>query len=81
MKKYIVKNCPALNLPLFEDYEEPAIKNGCMQEETGCEEINNCLIKQIVDLCKYFKNNFVVNQAVQMLTDNILNKLQIEEIE
>lgn len=89
MKKYIVKNCPALNLPLFEDYEEPAIKNGCMQEETGCEEISNCLIKQIVELCKEPFNNFDLDDTriqdkkfyAHLLLMPILKLLEIEEVE
>ena len=78
---YIVRNCPALNLPLFEDYEEPAIKNGCMQEETGCEEICNCVIKQIVRLCK--ENQFFNYGAVMLgngLSADILDLLEIEEV-
>lgn len=89
MKKYIVKNCPALNLPLFEDYEEPAIKNGCMQEETGCEEISNCLIKQIVELCgkqkKWESEKMESGQIIEIyngaydFAQEVLGLLEIQE--
>jgi len=80
MKKYIVKNCPAIY-----DYGKGKCCNDLkFDEHTLCQNCTDCLIKQIVELCgKYHKieigkNNPMV--AINYLSSDILNLLEIEEV-
>ena len=72
MKKYIIKNCPY--------YSEDETLDG-YENMADCQNITNCLLKQIVEKCKLFQNNYLVNDGVQLLTTNILNNLDIQEVE
>ena len=76
--KYIIKNCNVI------------FKNGdfyfCQSSENlaknvYCQDCTDCILKQIVEKCKLFQNNYLVNDGVQLLTTNILNSLDIEEVE
>lgn len=65
--KYIIKNCGC----------NPA----CDECYTRCKDITNCVLKRIVERCNLYEFNYPVNQAIQMLTQNIKNMLEIEECE
>lgn len=68
--KYIIRNCPSF----YRDF--------CGADDTDdyfCCDETNCILKQIVEKCKLFQNNYLVNDGVQLLTTNILNSLDIEE--
>ena len=69
--KYIVKNCPAFGDMASECY---------LAEIKPCYECPDCVIKQVIEKCKLFQNNYLVNDGVQLLTTNILNSFDIEEI-
>jgi len=47
MSKYIIKNCPAI-LPMTKLCDNENMKN----PPDFCENITDCLLKQIVELCK-----------------------------
>lgn len=74
--KSIVKNCPAciISPSCCAKYH---IDNGHAKD---CQDIADCVIKQVIEKCKLFQNNYLVNNGVQMLTINILNSFDIEEI-
>lgn len=74
MSKYIIKNCPACFLC--------SDKHVCDENnDKYCKDITDCVLKQIVEKCKLFQNNYLVNDGVQLLTTNILNSLDIQEVE
>ena len=75
--KYIVENCPAVYI----------FKNGysCnnleFDEHKYCKDIPDCVMKQIVRLCK--ENQFFSYGAVMFgngLSADVLNLLEIEEV-
>ena len=71
--KYIIRNCPAISFTI-----------GCLNEEVevwDCQDCTDCVLKQIAEKCKLFQNNYLVNDGVQLLTTNILNSLDIQEVE
>lgn len=72
--KYIIKNCPC-RMELHE--------NDCFGHTgyNNCCACTDCPLKQIVEKCKLFQNNYLVNDGVQLLTTNILNSLDIQEVE
>ena len=71
--KYIIKNCPLY----IQDTEE------CAEyfDFRMCKDVTDCPLKRIVERCSLFEFNYPVNQAIQMLTQNIKNMLEIEECE
>ena len=76
MSKYIVKNCPAMR------WDRKKFKV-CYEgnKETKCCDIDDCVIKQIVGLCK--ENKFFGYGAVMLgnsLSPDILDLLGIEEV-
>lgn len=73
--KYIVRNCPAI-LPMTKLCDSENTFN-C---GTFCNDCTDCIIKQVIEKCKLFQNNYLVNDGVQLLTTNILNSFDIEEI-
>lgn len=76
--KYVIKNCPAITTGWHDsDYICNTHKMGCEH----CKDCTDCVMKQIVEKCKLFQNNYLVNDGVQLLTTNILNSLDIEEAE
>jgi hypothetical protein len=80
MSKYIIKNCPA-----YSDYCEEI-------KSYECQDINNCVIKQIVEKCKKeitaYRNTLLPNDGTntlhfgrQSLAYDILKLLDIQEVE
>ena len=69
--KYIIKNCDCI------------LSSGrCnVKSLVFCQDCTDCVMKQIVEKCKLFQNNYLVNDGVQLLTTNILNSLDIQEVE
>lgn len=56
--KYIVKNCPCLKSQI--SYKDKLWINGCSElGEVGsrmcCQDITDCVIKQIITICKWYK--------------------------
>ena len=75
MKNYNVRNCPAFRGWLC---DEQFLKTDRMLD---CKDIHNCLLKRIYERCELYGFNYPINQAIQMLTRNIKNMLEIEECE
>lgn len=73
---YIIKNCPSI-LPMTKLCDSESMFN-C---GTYCKDCANCVIKQVIEKCKLFQNNYLVNDGVQLLTTNILNSFDIEEVD
>ena len=80
MNKYVIKNCPAFVQSSYKN-RDWAIENACELIDDRCCIKQNCVLKQIVEKCKLFQNNYLVNDGVQLLTTNILNSLDIQECE
>lgn len=73
--KYIITNCPAI-----EPYCTCAkYYDSHKQISTRCKDITDCVMKRIVERHNLYEFNYPVNQAIQMLTQNIKNMLEIEE--
>ena len=73
MKKYVVKNCPA-----YKGYCTNEFRYG------QCLEISDCLIKQIIEICKEAVNNDDPYQrmyAGKMYCEPILELLDIQEVD
>ena len=69
MSKYIIRNCSTIN------------NNWCRDKQKHCKDITDCVMKRIVESCNFYEFNYPVNQAIQMLTQNIKNMLEIEEVD
>ena len=81
-KKIIIRNCPAYDYDEEFNYhmcKQPLIPYECSVDD--CADCTDCVMKQIVEKCKLFQNNYLVNDGVQLLTTNILNSLDIQEVE
>lgn len=88
--KYIIKNCPNywyINRAIPEcglTYKVSGFKS---ETETCkyCKDISDCLLKQIVKKCKYFKNKIMQDitykKGADMVENEILNILEIEEVD
>ena len=70
--KYIACNCPSLDRCEY-----------CYKQETTCENINNCPIKHIINLCLFYKNlpipNDLEKSLLPSLCDEILLMLNVKE--
>ena len=68
MSKYIIKNCPATK----------GTNGFCADERTEvfCEDVTDCLLKQIVEKCYDYKL-----YSSQDLAEEILSMLEIQECE
>ena len=73
MNKYIVKNCPALQLTYY-----------CDTHHSKCQDCTDCLIKRVIEVCK---KEAVINypkREKEFITVNgyqaILNMFEIERI-
>ena len=81
MTKYIIKNCPCLYRGYRSDYE-------CDSKGELCEEVTNCLLKQIVEKCKISHYPVIDKQDFKLigftespLAKEILSMLEIQELE
>lgn len=76
MSKYIVKNCPALR------WDRKKFKV-CYEgnKETKCCDVDDCIIKQIVGLCKETleQENDPINTLEMSFAQKILQILEIKE--
>ena len=77
MKKYVIKNCPY--------YSEDETLDG-YENMTDCQNITDCLLKQIVELCKEESSIIQHKQKVKVkglnkLADKIFELLDIQEVE
>lgn len=79
---YIVKNCPCIK-----HYDDIELDNRCMSNEHipfFCENNPDCVIKQVIDKCKYYQNK--IGRTLQYragfvdATKDILQLFDIEEI-
>ena len=74
MSKYIVKNCPS--------YSNGYI--GCTAYRVSscfCESCTDCLIKQVIEKCKFLKSTFDYDKGSNYVTNEILQLFEIEECE
>ena len=71
---YVIRNCPALLLT-----------GVCVEKQlTYCEERTDCVIKQIVELCKHYKKHSDCGRdcpSFGRFLDKLLDKLDIQEVE
>ena len=83
--KYIIKNCDILRntaeitIKGFEEKE----KDVCLANHKKCQDCSDCIIKKIVEKCRYQLNKpnehpFVL--GAKDLAKNILSDLEIEEV-
>ena len=72
MKKYIIKNCPAIT-------QMTKLCDNACPKITMCKDIPDCLLKRIVNECKW-ETNIDVNDRGD-LAERILSELEIEECE
>ena len=79
--KYIIRNCPAFVLMRTATSGTYFDMCGNAKGHIKCADCTDCKLKQIVEKCKLFQNNYLVNDGVQLLTTNILNSLDIQEVE
>ena len=95
MSKYIIKNCPAFldDVQLLEFSEGTC--NSLQNHRTYCQDCTDCVLKQIVELCKdYYKNCEIEGNCIDdrtctscffgggnELAQDILSNLDIEEVE
>lgn len=76
MSKYIIKNCPALSFSLG---------FYCDEYQKKCQDCTDCVMKQIVELCKENLNSLETYIDIRSLEctvlQNILKLLDIQEVE
>lgn len=80
MKKYIVKNCPAI----YQNFEDKFVCTSRIKQKGFpfyCQDCTDCIIKQIVDYCKYYTNNLYCCNEISSITDDVLELLEIEEVQ
>lgn len=82
-KKYVITNCPAYRTEceeIFNFLDSEKIFNACLKSAgISCKDITDCPLKRIVERCNLYELNYPVNHAIQMLTQNIKDMLEIEE--
>jgi len=78
MSKYIIKNCD-----LFNNFSEE-----CLKDNGLCEFCTDCVMKQIVELAKGYKEELIDRKTKKVvatryfkLTKEILELLDIQEVE
>lgn len=97
--KYIIRNCPICEhcdwVNGYGELEEGYICKRITIDSFECKDIENCLLKQIVELCKdYYKNCEIEGNCIDdrtctscffgggnELAQDILSNLDIEEVE
>ena len=82
MSKYIIKNCPALFIT-----KDGEFKNDCCNKDgySPCQGCTDCVMKQVVELCKESLNSLETYVDVRsfecVVLQNILQLLDIQEVE
>lgn len=82
MDKYVIRNCPCF----FEENEEvnDYTCSWCDTEELACQDCTDCVIKQIVELCKENLNSLETYVDVRsfecVALQDILKLLDIREV-
>lgn len=75
--KYIIKNCP--------NYIRGKSGNYCDLDAGSCKDCTDCILKQVVELCKENLSSletYVDVRSLECVTlQNILNLLDIQEVE
>jgi hypothetical protein len=84
MKKYIIKNCPSLNQA--RNLCNEIINTCCADYNMGkpvvnCQDCTDCLLKRIVEKCKFLINTFDYDRGANYTANEILSMLEIEECE
>lgn len=87
MNEYIVKNCPA-NEKIYEmtgDFDAndlPIMRldtaNYCAKHKRTCDEVDNCLMKDIIETCKCYDNPDFNNKFAPFAR-GLLGNFEIEE--
>ena len=75
--KYIIRNCP--------NYREREVDYTCAVEaiSSDCHNCTDCPLKQIVEMCKYYKkHNDCARECPSFggFLNKLLNKLDIQEV-
>lgn len=78
MSKYIVKNCPSIK-------DGKNVQNVCINANTYCEFVADCLIKQVIEKCKNYdkaiQQNSLFFKSIRVIVRDILQLFEIEECE
>lgn len=70
-KKIIIRNCPAYWNQVY----------SCTRyTETSCQSCTDCVMKQIVELCKHAISNYGNLRFLRALSEQILQLLDIQEV-
>lgn len=75
--KYIIRNCPAL-------YQINGMTNECLGADYQCQDCTDCVLKQIVELCKNVcltEKHLIHKSSTFNLANKILKLLDIQECE
>ena len=76
--KYVVKNCPCYV------YYEDKLRLCCDGQGDGeCQDCTDCVIKQIVELCKHYKKHSDCGRdcpSFGSFLNKLLNKLDVDDI-
>lgn len=84
MSKYVIKNCPTYDYDEEFDYhicKQPLVPYECSVD--NCKDCTDCLLKQIVDLCKHYKKHSDCDRdcpSFGMFLSKLLSKLDIQEV-
>lgn len=76
MSKYVIKNC--------ENYDHFLQEPTCNKYSCDCQDCTDCVIKQIVELCKHYKKHSDCGRdcpSFGSFLNKLLNKLDIQEVE
>lgn len=85
MSKYIIKNCPNLSHAIMADGTERNFQCG-LEIDKYCQDCTDCVMKQIVELCKEESSIIQHKQKIKVkglnkLADRIFELLDIQEVE
>lgn len=74
--KYIIKNCPCIK-----HYDEIELDNRCMSDQYihfFCKNITDCVIKQVIEKCKYAISHYSNLRILSTMAEQILQLFDIE---
>lgn len=81
---YVIRNCPNLSHAIMADGTERNFQCG-LEIDKYCQDCTDCVMKQIVELCKENLNSletYVDVRSLECVTlQNILQLLDIQEVE